>query len=75
MEINDVINELLVLSLDEKYAILNSYLDLDGTRCDCDDCVAERANPDYQYEYEPIVDADLVSVYSEMFRYVVFIRR
>jgi hypothetical protein len=46
MKINDVIDELLALSLDEKYKILNTYLNMDDGECDCDDCEVEGDMPE-----------------------------
>lgn len=73
MKINDVIDELLALSLDEKYKILNTYLNMDDGECDCDDCEVEGDMP--ESEYEKVVDADLVAVYSDMYRFVVVGRK
>ena len=69
MKINDRINRLLALSLDEKYEILDNYLDLKGGKCGCNTCNAQKD------ECELTVDADLVLVYSDMFRYAVAGRR
>jgi len=69
MKINDRINKLLALSLDEKYKILDSYTDLKNGKCGCNTCNAQKD------ECELTVDADLVLVYSDMFRYAVAGRR
>jgi hypothetical protein len=69
MKMNDRINRLLALSLDEKFKILDTYIDLKSGECGCDTCSAQKA------ECELTVDADLVLVYSDMFRYAVAGRR
>jgi len=66
---NDRINRLLALSLDEKFNILDTYLDLKSGKCGCSTCTAQKD------ECELTVDADLVLVYTDMFRYAVAGRR